>query len=726
MAEFTPSERKRILDFLHRPDYRPLRQHELARALAWSGPVLRRALRDMEREGLIVRLRKNRWAAPRGAPTLAGRLRVSVDGFGFVTPEQTGRPDIYIPAESLGPALDGDRVLIALSTEGEVPDEREARTRGRVVRVLERRHERVVGRLRRTAYYGYVIPDNPRIRENVRVRGFAPGLAQPEEDRLVVVDLEPREREQESLSGTVVEDLGPADAPGADMLSVMRSFDVRSEFPAEALRQADHESPAPAPALFHDRHDLRGQLVFTIDPEDAKDFDDAVSLVRADDGRWRLGVHIADVSRYVPVDSPVDVEARRRGTSVYLADRVIPMLPPRLTTDVCSLQPGVPRLTHSVFILFDPLGGVLDFSTGPSVIRSAARLDYDQVQACFDGGAGGSIPAEVRASLAEMRELAALLRRRRMAEGSLDLAMPEIRCRMDSAGRVLEIRKRGSTEAYQLIEEFMLAANQAVAGRIARQKAPSLYRIHDEPDAAQWERMQVELRALGLASLPPRKDTLSRLARLAAASPMSYAAQLAILRNLKRAVYAPVPGLHFGLGFDCYTHFTSPIRRYPDLVVHRVLKALETRAAPPYSADDTARLATHCSQTEAQADEAESDSIVRKRLDYYHGLMARDETGPFEGVIIGLHARGLVVELRDTLQRGHLPFSALPEDHYVTDRDRMKITGRRRDRSWRVGQEVRVRLARVDARRRSVGLLLEEASADARTRRREKRRQRMR
>mgnify|MGYP003586519387 CR=1 FL=1 len=727
MAEVTPSERKRILDFLNRPDYRPLRQHELARALGWSGPVLRHTLRDMEREGLILRLRKNRWAAPRGASALAGRLRVNVDGFGFVTLEQPGQPDIYIPAESVGPALDGDLVLIALSDDGGAGSSgRGDRTRGRVVRVLERKRERIVGRLRRTAYYWYVIPDNPRIRENVRVRGFAPGLPEPEEDRAVVVDLENREREHESLSGVVVEDLGPADAPGADMLSVMRSFDMRAEFPAEALRQADLEAPAPSPALFRERHDLRGQLVFTIDPEDAKDFDDAVSLVREEDGRWRLGVHIADVAHYVPVDSPVDIEARRRGTSVYLADRVIPMLPPRLTTEVCSLQPGAPRLTHSVFILLGPNGDVLETSSGPSVIRSAARLDYDQVQSWFDSGASGSIPAAVQHSLKEMRQLAAVLRRRRMAAGSLDLAMPEIRCRMDGAGRVVEIRKRGSNEAYQLIEEFMLVANQAVAARIARQGAPSLYRIHDEPDAAQWERMQVELRALGLASLPPRKDTLPRLARLAAASPLSYAAQLAILRNLKRAVYAPAPGLHFGLGFDRYTHFTSPIRRYPDLVVHRVLKALESRAEPPYSADAAARLAAHCSQAEAQADEAEAESVARKRLDYYHDLLARGDTGPFSGVIVGLHVRGLVVELRDTLQRGGLPFSALPEDHYVTDRDRMKVTGRRRNRVWRVGQEVRVRLARVDARRRLVGLELDEAAAGEPTRRRGKRRQRMR
>lgn len=721
MSDFTPSERKPILDFLHRADYRPLRQHELAVALKLPGPLLRHALRALEREGLVVRLRKNRWAAPRGAPSLTGRLRVHADGFGFVTPEEPGRPDIYIPAEALGPALDGDRVVVSLHEDAAVDADR---VRGRVIRILDRRQERLVGRLRRTAYYWYAIPDNPRIHENVRVRGFAPSAKEPAEDHAVVLELEPREREREALTGTVIEDLGPADAPGADMLSVMRSFDLRSEFPADALRQASSQDTEPSPALLRGRQDLRGQLVFTIDPEDAKDFDDAVSLSRESSGAWRLGVHIADVSHYVPLDSPVDVEARRRGTSVYLADRVIPMLPPHLTTDICSLRPGVPRLTHSVFMLFDAEGRALDFTTGPSVILSAARLNYDQVQAFLDGRPDGDIPADVRTSLLEMRELAGVLRKHRMAAGGLDLAVPEIRCLLGADSRVTGIRPRGASEAYQLIEDFMLAANQVVAARIARQGVPSLYRIHDEPDPAQWERMQVELRALGLASLPPRKDTLSRLARLAAASPMSYAAQLAILRNLKRAVYAPAPALHFGLGFDCYTHFTSPIRRYPDLAVHRVLKALETRTPPPYSAEATSRLALHCSQAEQQADEAETESVARKRLDYYHDLLARGEAGPFEGVIIGLHARGLVVELRDTLQRGSLPFSALPDDHYVTDRDRMKVTGRRRRQAWRVGQEVHVRLARVDVRRRMVGLEL--AGPAAPERKKKRRGQRMR
>jgi ribonuclease R len=478
MDEFTPSERKRILDFICRADYRPLRQHELAAALKFPGPILRRALREMEREGVLVRLRKNRWAAPRGAPSLTGRLRVHVDGFGFVTPEQAGQPDIYIPAESLGPALDGDRVVITLQAEGR-PGSEQDRTRGRVIRILDRRQERLVGRLRRSAYYWYVIPDNPRIRENVRVLDFPEKMPAPEEDHLVVVAMQPREQAHEALVGTVAEDLGPADAPGADMLSVMRSFDLRTDFPAEALRQSAQHDPAPSPALFEGRQDFRSLLVFTIDPEDARDYDDAVSLLRDASGRWRLGVHIADVAHYVPVETPVDIEARRRGTSVYLADRVIPMLPPHLTTEVCSLQPDRPRLTHSVLVTFDEQGAVLDSTTAPSVIQSSARLNYDQVQAFFDGGGDVGIPSVVRASLSEMRGLARILRQRRMKAGSLDLAVPEIRCVLDERGRTTAVRKRESNEAYQLIEEFMLAANQAVATRIARQGVPSLYRIHD-------------------------------------------------------------------------------------------------------------------------------------------------------------------------------------------------------------------------------------------------------
>lgn len=699
MNDFTPSPKKQVLDFLRQPGFEPLRQHDLAKALDLPRPRLRETLRALEEEGLAVRLRKNRWGPAGDAGQVVGRLRVHVDGFGFVTPERPGHPDVYISAESLGPAMDSDRVVVTVDSRAS-----ERGPSGRVLKVLERGHACVVGRLCRTAYYWYIIPDHPRLRANIRINETAPPGLVLREDHKVVVALEEQRRPGQDLKGRVVEDLGPADTPGVDILSIARQHDIPDAFAEDALRQA-REAPA-LPEDLAGREDLRGQVIFTIDPEDARDFDDAVSLTREPDGSWQLGVHIADVAHYVAPDSPVDIEARRRGTSVYLVDRVIPMLPPRLTTEVCSLQPGRDRLTHSVFVRLDAEGRVSSSRTARSVIRSAVRLTYHQVQAWMDGKAGEELPVSVTDALGAMRELARRLRHRRMEAGSLDLNLPEIRCLLDEDGRPVALRKEGANESYQLIEEFMLTANVAVAQKIHHRGWPGLYRVHEEPDDEQWKQMRAELQALGLAGLPVDAGHLNRLARRARETPMAYSAHLAILRNLKRARYAAQAGLHFGLAFGCYTHFTSPIRRYPDLIAHRVLCAMEDHGSPPYSAEDMERLAEHCSRTETAAAEAEAESVDLKRIEYYRTLIDLGEVGPFDGVVTGVNARGLHIELMDSLQRGFLPFSALPEDRYVVEENRLRATGRRRRSAWGVGQVLKLQLARVDERRRVVSLAL--------------------
>jgi len=715
MSEFTPSIENRIQEFLAQPDYRPLKQHELARALKIKGSnnrlALRHALRKLEMSGQVVCLRKNRWALPESGKFIRGDIRVTVHRFAFVTPETPSMDDIFIPEKNLGTALDGDQVLLRVHTlksnkRGKyMGDENKERTEGHVVRVIERRRTSLVGLLCRTAYYWYVIPDSPRILQTVRVHNFAPSI-HPTEHHKVRIELEAWENEHQPLTGNVTEDLGDADAPGVDIISILRDHQLDSEFPEDCISEAHEYPPAPPEEALANRKDLRKTIVFTIDPEDARDFDDAVSIQRSSNGNLILSVHIADVSHYIHPGSAVDREARQRGNSVYLVDRVIPMLPPYLTTEVCSLQSGVNRLTHSVEMEFDTGGNLIRALTYSSIIQSSARLTYDQVQAFFNGDKNLSIPDKVTESLRMMRPLARTLRQKRITEGSIDLTMPEVRCILNEKGVPIEIRKRTSFEAYQFIEEFMLAANCVVARKIASSEVPAIYRIHPPPDDEQWEKMQMALWALNIDIKITSRDDLNRAVQKAAEQPISYTAHLAILRNLKRALYSSSLSEHFGLAFPCYTHFTSPIRRYPDLVVHRILEAIERKERPPLSNDDAARIAEHCSWTERNADDAEEESITIKRIEFYKNCLREKKTGPYKATIVNLTPKGLIVELVETLQRGMVPYASIHDDHYVLTRDRSCARGRRRRREFPLGQQLDVYLARVDETRRLVDFTL--------------------
>ncbi len=714
--------RSDILDLFGRDDYRPLKQHEIARQLRLKDSqrtLFRHVLYGLEHEGTIVCLRKNRWALPDTGRQISGTIRVNVQRFGFVTQETPGAADIFIPEENLGTSLDGDRVVVSIS--GSRPPGRgagrksEAQPIGKILRVLERHHPVVAGLMKKTAYYWYVIPDNPRLIHNIKVRDFSAALKHPVDDHKVVVKLDPWDKAHKPLTGVVVEDLGPADTAGIGIVSILRDHQIETDFSADLLHAAKSRSPAISEKDTRGRRDLRELIAFTIDPEDAKDFDDAVSLSRTADGDWQLGVHIADVAHFVVPGSPVDREAYRRGNSVYLVDRSIPMLPQHLTAEVCSLRPGVDRLTHTASLILDDRGRVKHSETYLSVIKSAARLTYDQVQAFFDGRPDPGIPAPVREHLGDMRALARILRARRMAEGSIDLSMPEIRCVLDAEGKPIRIFKRGSMEAYQLIEEFMLSANCVVARLLARKEVPAIYRVHEPPDDEQWARMEQDLHAIGISFIGGSRSLLNEIAGKAANTPMEYTVHLGILRNLKRAVYSSRLSEHFGLAFDHYTHFTSPIRRYPDLVVHRMLRAIEDSQPPPYSFEEASALAEHCSRTEQNADEAEDESVNLTRLEYFNERLRRGEIGPYPGIIVSLVPKGLIIELTDTLQRGLLSLASLHDDFYEMQADRGQVVGRRHRRTWKIGQQVRVNIARVDMARRRMDweLYSEEAESPA-------------
>src|SRR5438445_946932 len=561
--------REQVLALLSRKDYRPLNKIDIARKLGLTAServALRKILRELERAGEIARIRKNRFVLPAEPDLIAGKLSIHQVGYGFLTPETPGGPDVFIAAENIGTAMHGDRVVARISRD--TPHDRiKGRREGRVIRILERAHDTIVGTLQRSRNFYYVVPDDPRFVHDIYVR--------PERDQRlgtsasvgdkVVVRMEPWESRHVNPEGEIIEVLGPASAPGIDMLSIIRKYHLPAEFPKDVLDQAERISENIDARQLEEREDLRNEFIVTIDPDDARDFDDAIQVEKTGSG-WRLGVHIADVATYVRPGSALDREARQRGNSVYLPDRVIPMLPERLSNGVCSLNPGVDRLTHSVFIDFDNSGRAKNGRFAKSVIRSTKRLTYKQAYTILT-----SPPRDrfgVRLHLAW--ELASLLRRKRFEHGSLDLDFPEVKVYLDENGKPIRLERVENDESHQLIEEFMLAANEAVARELRHRSIPTIYRVHEDPDPDKLAEYREFILSFNykVGDLSHRAEIQRFLASIRG-KPEEQALKIGLLKSLKRARYAPQPLGHYGLAKANYLHFTSPIRRYADLVVHR-------------------------------------------------------------------------------------------------------------------------------------------------------------
>ncbi|OLA98307.1 MAG: ribonuclease R, partial [Verrucomicrobia bacterium 13_2_20CM_55_10] len=677
--------REQVLALLARKDYRPLNKVDIARRLGFGGServALRKTLRELEHAGEIARIRKNRYVLPAEADLVAGKLSIHPAGYGFLSPEKSGDPDIFIAAENIGTAMHGDRVVARISRDA--PHDRiKGRREGRIIRILERAHDTIVGTLQRSRNFYYVVPDDPRFVHDIYVR--------PERDQQqgtsanvgdkVVVRLDVWESRHVNPEGEIIEVLGPASAPGVDVLSIIRKYHLPAEFPKDVLDQAERISEKIGSRQLESREDLRKEFIVTIDPDDARDFDDAIQVEKTGTG-WRLGVHIADVATYVEPASALDREARRRGNSVYLPDRVIPMLPERLSNGVCSLNPGVDRLTHSVFIHFDKHGVVKSARFARSVIRSAHRLTYKQAYAILTSPPGDQLGERLHLAW----ELAALLRRKRFQHGSLDLDFPEVKVWVDKEGRPVRLERVENDESHQLIEEFMLAANEAVARELKNRAIPTIYRVHENPDPEKLAEYREFVLSFDykVGDLTHRVE-LQRLLAAFRGKPEEQALKIALLKSLKRARYAPQPLGHYGLAKANYLHFTSPIRRYADLVVHR---ALATNGAPrrrgdaarrPFNPDmsEIASIAEHISATERNAADAEIDAAQMKKLEFFQRQL--DERNPqiFRAAIVDVRNYGLMVELPDALITGLVHVSSLTDDFYLFEPARRQLIGRR-------------------------------------------------
>ncbi|MGA9116170.1 MAG: ribonuclease R [Bacteroidota bacterium] len=715
--------KKTILSFL---SARPGSAHSLKDLARRSGVTSRREFAELRSladrltgEGILERNARGELSYPpprirgTGARTrrsnhVEGELRVNRRGFGFVHAEGW-EEDIFIAPGNIHTALHGDLVEAVLFPRG-----KEARFEGEVVRVLERRTASLVGALRMSRHFLFVVPDDPRIGRDIYVA--AEDASGARHGDKVVVRLLPWEDEHQNPEGVVEEVLGEAGDPRVEVEGVARAHGLPARFSPEAEEEAARLDERIGPGELEGRLDLRETVSFTIDPEDAKDFDDAVSLEPRPGGLVRLGVHIADVAHYVRRGMALDEEARQRGTSVYLVDRVLPMLPERLSNDLCSLRPRSDRLTFSVLMDVNGRGTVEDYRIVRSVIHSVRRFTYEEAQEVLECGRG-----ELAEHLLPMHELARTLGERRKKEGSLDIDTPEARFRFDADGLPSGIVKKVRQDAHRLIEEFMLLANRTVArhvggGRRNEEVLPFIYRVHDLPDPAKMADCAAFVQHLGYsldASGGVSSRELQKLLTRVRGTEMEDVVNQVVVRSLAKAAYSEKNIGHYGLAFRYYTHFTSPIRRYPDLAVHRMLQAYAGRvegAGRQGAAEGLAELCRHCSERERTAMEAERDSVKVMQAEY----MKRHVGDEFEGVIAGVTRYGLFVEIRDLLVEGMIRVRDLLDDYYVFDEKRYALRGRSRGRVFSLGDTVRVRVVAVQPEAREVNFALaEEAPAPA-------------
>ena len=692
----------RLLALLQGKKATPLDPPTLAKRLRVPLSAITRTLHALEKDGTLARVRQNHYISARDADLVTGTIQFHAKGFAFVVPPD-GTPDLHIASEDTGTALHGDLVVARIdrrarpAPRGRRPSEPD-RLRGRVLRILERRSALIVGTLQKTARFFVVIPDDPRLLHNLYVP--APGTegspqAQPG-DKVVAKLIDWKDRGT-NPEGLLVERLGRATDPGIDILSIIRKFNLPAAFPPEALAEAESFPPVELPDRPVGREDLRGDFIITIDPDTARDFDDAISLRELPQGHVEVGVHIADVSHYVKPGSELDHEARKRANSVYLVNGVIPMLPPRLSDGLCSLRPNEQRLTYSAFIRLNAEGkpGATRFTR--SVIYSRHRLTYAEALLRLRRPAQDDLDRFLHRAW----HFASSLRQQRFAQGSLELDFPELRILLDPQGKPNRIEKESSDESHQLIEEFMLLANESVARHLNQEHRPALYRIHENPDESRLLEYRELLLAHGIkAGDLTQRGEIQKILKLLPGRPDGYALKIGLLRSLKRAVYSPKSLGHFGLAKSHYTHFTSPIRRYADLLVHRALAHSKGTPRVEGAALDT--LAQHLSRTERTAAEAEQESKKLKLLEYFEMQSGPNPSQTFEAIVTEVTNFGMFVELPDFLLSGLIHVCSIKDDFFTFNAAQRSLRGRRSGKTFRAGTHLRVAVLKIDLQKRQV------------------------
>ncbi len=704
----TFEKRKKVIcDLICDEMYVPMKFKELAMFLQVpreQREELREVLKILEAEGKIYLSKRGKYCKGE-AKHLTGVYLANPRGFGFVTTEEDSR-DVFISEDDRNGAFDGDRVEFVIIRE---PDSR--RREGRIVKILSRGIVRVVGIYRKKAKqnYGFVIPDDQKFDQDIFIpdeksKGAVDG-------HKVVAELTSYGEEGKKPEGKVIEILGHINDPGVDIMSIVRGYDLPVEFSEKLLNQADRVAKAVSDADMQGRRDLRNWQMVTIDGEDAKDLDDAVSLTREGEN-YVLGVHIADVTNYVQENSAIDREAKERGTSVYLVDRVIPMLPHRLSNGICSLNAGEDRLALSCIMTVNPKGNVIGHEIAETVIRVDERMTYTGVKKILED----HDPAETQKyrellpMLEQMQELSQILRERRQRRGSIDFDFPEAKIILDDKGQPVEIMPYDRNVATKIIEDFMLLANETVAEDYYWQEIPFVYRTHEAPEEDKIRTLAAFINNFGysmhIGANEIRPKEIQKLLARAEDTPEETLICRLALRSMKQARYMPENVGHFGLAANYYTHFTSPIRRYPDLQIHRIIKdnlrgRMNEKKIEHYQCI-LPEVTKHSSEMERRADEAERETMKLKKVEYMQQYVGEE----FEGVISGMTKWGMYVELPNTVE-GMVHVTNMTDDHYDYYDDRYEMIGVNTNKTYKLGQKVRVRVIGTDRFLRTIDFEIE-------------------
>ncbi|QWF73844.1 ribonuclease R [Bacillus subtilis] len=696
---------EKLLSFMKEEAYKPLTVQELEEMLniteAEEFKELVKALVALEEKGLIVRTRSDRYGIPEKMNLIKGKISAHAKGFAFLLPEDTSLSDVFIPPNELNTAMNGDIVMVRLNSQSSG-----SRQEGTVIRILERAIQRVVGTYTETRNFGFVIPDDKKITSDI----FIPknGKNGATEGHKVVVKLTSYPEGRMNAEGEVETILGHKNDPGIDILSVIHKHGLPGEFPADAMEQASSTPDTIDEKDLKDRRDLRDQVIVTIDGADAKDLDDAVTVTKLEDGSYKLGVHIADVSHYVTENSPIDKEALERGTSVYLVDRVIPMIPHRLSNGICSLNPKVDRLTLSCEMTINSQGQVTEHEIFQSVIKTTERMTYSDVNKILvdDDEELKQKYEPLVPMFKDMERLAQILRDKRMDRGAVDFDFKEAKVLVDDEGAVKDVVIRERSVAEKLIEEFMLVANETVAEHFHWMNVPFIYRIHEEPNAEKLQKFLEFVTTFGYVvkgtagNIHPR--ALQSILDAVRDRPEETVISTVMLRSMKQAKYDPQSLGHFGLSTDFYTHFTSPIRRYPDLIVHRLIRTYlingkVDEATQEKWAERLPDIAEHTSSMERRAVDAERETDDLKKAEYMLDKIGEE----FDGMISSVTNFGMFVELPNTIE-GLVHVSFMTDDYYRFDEQHFAMIGERTGNVFRIGDEITVKVVDVNKDERNI------------------------
>ena len=746
--------RQKLLKLLGAKDYVPMRRMEIISVLKFGQDATKEAhtlLDKMLEQGEIARLKKDRLCIPEDADLVSGRLIFRQSGSAILIPDSDPGGDGYpIKSEDTGVSMHGDTVLARKVEDQRRPFRGKGRQQRpeykpdekpnvRVIRILKRARITIPGTLEQAKHASYVIPDDPRIIHDILVPDPKNSGLKPIPkvgDKVVVKMLEWKQRHL-NPEGEIMEVLGRTHEPDAEFKAILYKYDLNPRFPSAVEQQTKDIPDVVRSEDIGNRQDCRDLFTFTIDPDDAKDFDDALSLELLEDGKTRVGVHIADVSAYVKPGSPLDREAQERGNSTYLVGTVIPMLPHALSNGLCSLVEAEDRLTKTCFITFNDSADISEVKFANTVINSNKRLTYKQAYAFMQqddlaeirntplppkhqtGSTGRSLNkvtdeemATLKKYIGKLWQIAKQLRERRFRKGSLDLDMTSVKIYVDEEGYADRIEKEFNDESHQLIEEFMLSANEQVARTMKKQDFPCIYRVHDEPEEEKLKELRETMQSFGVQCgnlQKPREMTL--LLKKLKEHPQGYTLKVHVLRSLKQAQYRASADGHYGLSKPDYTHFTSPIRRYSDLIVHRILDGYlcKTRADSAlgepeirYKQGKLESLGDHISVTERNSVDAERESVKTKLLEFYDRELQKEQKQHFKAIITDVKNHGLFVELTDTLAFGMVHISTLDDDFYHPNPEGTALIGRRKKRTYALGQYIMVQVERVDRFKRQI------------------------